>query len=188
MTIIEHPTLGVIRCVRSWRARRIGIAVREDGTIRITYPLFTSRSSAIAYAELNAEWIEQTKQLIEVRKARRKCVDIGNILLLRETARDTLPAMVERLAKEHGFEYNALRITSARTRWGSCSGKNNISLSFYVAALPQHLQEFIILHELCHTRQHNHSAAFHKLLDSCVEGREKLLNKELRSYRIPTEE
>jgi predicted metal-dependent hydrolase len=51
--------------------------------------------------------------------------------------------------------------------------------------LPEHLREFILLHELCHTRHHNHSAAFHALLNSLVEGRESVLNAELRKYKIP---
>jgi predicted metal-dependent hydrolase len=51
--------------------------------------------------------------------------------------------------------------------------------------LPEHLREFIILHELCHTRHHNHSEAFHKLLDSLVQGKEKAFNRELKAYIIP---
>lgn len=49
--------------------------------------------------------------------------------------------------------------------------------------LPEHLRDFIILHELCHTRHHNHSPQFHALLDSLVGGRERLLNRELKQYR-----
>jgi predicted metal-dependent hydrolase len=51
--------------------------------------------------------------------------------------------------------------------------------------LPDELREFIILHELCHTRHHNHSKAFHTLLDTLVGGKEKALNRELKAYRIP---
>jgi len=51
--------------------------------------------------------------------------------------------------------------------------------------LPEHLREFIILHELCHTRHHNHSSAFHSLLNKLTNGNEQRLNKELRSYSIP---
>jgi predicted metal-dependent hydrolase len=54
-----------------------------------------------------------------------------------------------------------------------------------VMLLPEHLREFILLHELCHTRHHNHSVAFHLLLDSLVDGNEKRLNTELRKHRIP---
>jgi predicted metal-dependent hydrolase len=51
--------------------------------------------------------------------------------------------------------------------------------------LPEHLRDFVILHELCHTRHHNHSEAFHALLDRCVGGRERELNSELRKWTIP---
>jgi predicted metal-dependent hydrolase len=104
---------------------------------------------------------------------------------LRREARKYIPPTIERLAQANGLTYNTLRISSAHTRWGSCSGKNGISISLFVMLLPEHLREFIILHELCHTRHHNHSAAFHALLNTLVDGRERLLDKELKGYRIP---
>ena len=186
MSIVRHPHLGLIECVRSWRARSIRLMIRWDGTLRLTYPLFTLRSTAIAFAERKTEWIKSTRQRIIERNANTPTLSPEDLKHLRREARRVLPAMVLRLANEHGFSYSGLRISSARTRWGSCSGKNSISLSLYIMTLPQHLQEFIILHELCHTRHHNHSSAFHALLNSCVGGKEKLLNKELRSYHIPT--
>ena len=185
MSIVHHPKLGMIECVRSWRARSIRLAVRRDATLRLTYPLFTLRSTAINFAERKIAWIEATRRRIAERNNNTPILTRDDIERLRREARCTLPPLVERLAREHGFQYSALRISSAHTRWGSCSGKNSISLSLYIMTLPEHLREFIILHELCHTRHHNHSAAFHALLDSCVCGKEKLLNKELRSYHIP---
>lgn len=185
MSIVHHPQLGMIECVRSLRARSIRLVVCRDGTLRLTYPLFTLRGTAIRFAESKAAWIEATRRRIEERKRNTPTLTREEIERLRREARRVLPPMVERLAREHGFKYSALRISSAHTRWGSCSGRNSISLSLYIMTLPEHLHEFIILHELCHTRHHNHSAAFHALLDSCVCGKEKLLNKELRSYHIP---
>ena len=185
MSIVHHPKLGMIECVRSWRARSIRLAVRRDATLRLTYPLFTLRSTAINFAEQKIAWIEATRRRIAERNNNTPILTRDDIERLRREARCTLPPLVERLAREHGFQYSALSISSAHTRWGSCSGKNSISLSLYIMTLPEHLREFIILHELCHTRHHNHSAAFHALLDSCVCGKEKLLNKELRSYHIP---
>ena len=173
MSYINHPTLGSIECVRSLRSRSIRLTMRSNGMLRLSYPIFTSAREALAFAESKSEWIEITRNTLH------------EGMELRRGAQRELPTLTERLAREHGFSYASLRISSARTRWGSCSGKNGISLSLFVMILPQHLREFIILHELCHTRHHNHSAAFHSLLDSCVGGREREYAKELREWRIP---
>jgi predicted metal-dependent hydrolase len=185
MSIVEHKTLGKIECVRSLRARSIRLVVRRDGTLRLTYPLFSSRSNAISFAESKIEWIEQTRQRIAERTANYPSITRVEMERLRREARTYIPATLERLALTYGFQYSSLRISSAHTRWGSCSGRNGISISLFIMLLPEHLREFILLHELCHTRHHNHSAAFHSLLDSLVGGKEHAYNRELKSYRIP---
>lgn len=184
MPVIKHR-LGEIECVRSLRTRSIRLMVRSDGSLRVTYPIFSSRSKAIAFVESKEEWIANTRSRLELRRATHPTITAEDVKRLRKEAHVTLPALVATLATKYGFHYTSLRISSAHTRWGSCSGNNGISLSLFIMLLPPHLREFIILHELCHTHHHNHSAAFHSLLDRCVGGKEKLLNKELRSYHIP---
>lgn len=185
MARVEHITLGIIECVRSVRTRSIRHVVRRDGTLRLTYPLFCSRSRAITFAESKAEWIENTRQRIMERVAVYPTINREELERMRRAARQYVPHTIERLATQHGFRYSSLRISSAHTRWGSCSGRNGISISLFVMILPEHLREFIILHELCHTIHHNHSAAFHTLLNKTVAGNEHTYNRELKSYRIP---
>ena len=185
MGIVRHPTLGVIECVRSLRARSIRLSVRPDKAIRLTYPFFMRQRDAIAFAESKEEWILTTRERLEERRKTIPTISRVQAKELLNSARGYLPITIARLAKEHGFHYTSLRLTSARTRWGSCSGKNGIALSIFIMRLPEHLREFIILHELCHTRHHNHSEAFHTLLNSLVEGKEKALNRELKAHIIP---
>lgn len=83
---------------------------------------------------------------------------------VREEARRYLGGMLEALANEHGFAYSDLGIRFQRSRWGSCSARGNISLNACLIFLPERLTRHIILHELCHTRQLNHSAEFWKQL------------------------
>lgn len=185
MALVEHKMLGMIECVRSLRARSIRLVVRRDGTLRLTYPLFSSRAKAIAFAESKMEWIERTRQRISQRTAKYPTITPSEVERLRREARVYVPATLARLAQQHGFKYTSLRISSAHTRWGSCSGRNGISISLFVILLPEHLREFILLHELCHTHHHNHSAAFHTLLDSLLGGKERIYNRELKGYHIP---
>ena len=104
---------------------------------------------------------------------------------LRQEARRVLPPMVRQQASACGLHYNSVGIRSSRTRWGSCSSNGNISLSLFLLILPRPLIEFVILHELCHTREMNHGPRFHALLDQLTGGREEEFSRELKRYHIP---
>lgn len=101
---------------------------------------------------------------------------------LRTEAKEVLPAMVSEAAARYGFSYGKVTVRASRTRWGSCSYCNDISLSIFLMRLPRHLIWYVILHELCHTCHKDHSPQFHRLLDSLVGGREKELHRELLNY------
>ncbi|MBI9066142.1 MAG: M48 family metallopeptidase [Salinivirgaceae bacterium] len=108
---------------------------------------------------------------------------IKNFILniLRVEAKKYLPLRTQFFAEKYDFKYNQIFIKNQKTRWGSCSGKNNINLNLHLMRLPEHLSDFIILHELCHTVHMNHGSNFHELLNRLT-GNEKELNKELRKY------
>ena len=115
----------------------------------------------------------------EVQTAIRKGIERA----LRNEAKEYLPAKVKELATKFGFEFNELYLKNIKSRWGSCSQKNNINLSIHLMRLEDHLIDYVILHELAHTVEHNHSQKFWNLLDA-VTGGAKKLDKELRKYRI----
>jgi predicted metal-dependent hydrolase len=129
--------------------------------------------------------VERTRERLSQRAANAPTISQPEVEILRRQARQYIPHTVERLARNFGFNYASLRISSAHTRWGSCSGRNGISISLFTMLLPEHLREFIILHELCHTIHHNHSAEFHALLNKVVCGNETQLNRELKGHHIP---
>lgn len=106
----------------------------------------------------------------------------GALSALRTEAKVLLPAMVEELARRHGFRYGRVSVRATRSRWGSCSSRNDISLSVFLVRLPRPLIEYVIVHELCHTRHKDHSPRFHALVDEVFGGREKELSRELRRY------
>lgn len=185
MAIIRHRILGDVECVRSARSRSIRLSVKPSGAIRLSYPLFVGRERALALLDSRIGWVEATRRKLAARQAEIPHISRDEMERLRTVARRTLPAKTAMLAARFGFEYGRVTIRAARTKWGCCTSENNLSLSLFLAALPEHLQDYVIIHELCHTVHHNHSAAFHALVDRCVGGNEKLLDRELRSYRIP---
>ena len=84
-------------------------------------------------------------------------------------------------AKQHEIEVNSLRITSARTRWGSCSAKGALSFSWRLMMTPPHVIDYVVVHELAHTIHHDHSARFWKLVEKWMpDYRER--RKQLRQY------
>jgi len=104
---------------------------------------------------------------------------------MKKDAQLILPVRLAELAAKHQFQYTNLKIQSGKTRWGSCSGKQNINLSVYLMLLPQHLIDYVILHELCHTREMNHGDKFWKLMDQVTNGKTSQLRKEMKKYHIP---
>lgn len=85
---------------------------------------------------------------------------------LREEARDFLGRKLDALCREHGLTYSSLSVRFQKSRWGSCSIRQRISLNAGLLFLPDQLSTYILRHELCHTRHMNHSDAFWKLLFS----------------------
>lgn len=102
---------------------------------------------------------------------------------LRRQAKAYLPGRLNELANLYGFQYNTLRIKHNSSNWGSCSSKGNINLNLNLMRVPQDLQDYVMLHELCHLRYLNHSPQFHALLESVCPGhREK--QRRLKDYKL----
>ncbi len=188
-SVFDHPRLGEVTLSQSPRARRIAIRVRAAGTVRVSFPRGVSRQRALAFLEEKAEWVEGVRERLAARRAALPPAlppeqEKLRIEQLRSAAKADLPQRIERLACQTGLRYAKMTVRATRSKWGSCSGKGSISLSLFLMTLPEHLRDFVIIHELCHTVHHDHSPRFHALVDRLVGGREKLLVRELRTYSI----
>ena len=102
---------------------------------------------------------------------------------MRKKAEEYLPPLVQYWSSLFDLPYNKVTISKALSRWGSCSSKRDISLSFYLMLLPAHLMDYVILHELAHTREMNHGPKFWELLNQLTDGKALALRKELRMHR-----
>lgn len=113
----------------------------------------------------------------------RRAIHAGMLAAYRIEAHQYLPGRVRELAARHGFLYRRLFIKNLRSRWGSCSAANNINLALQLMRLPDELVDYLILHELVHTKVKNHGPGFWKLLDE-VSGDAKGLDRKLRKERL----
>lgn len=109
---------------------------------------------------------------------------IANIVIeaYRYEAKMIIPQRVKAWAEKLNIKYNKLFIKNNKTNWGSCSSVNNININLHVLRLPEHLIDYIIVHELTHVLHKNHSKTFWDTLSSFLNTDAKLLRKELKAY------
>jgi len=172
--------VGEILLERSTRARHINLSVKPFKGIRVAVPKGVSFQDALAVARDKAPWLARhlarmarVEQMVRDRKIETD--------LTPSQVRSILVERLDLLAERHGFRYNRVFVRHQRTRWGSCSHKNNINLNARLVLLPEALMEYTILHELVHTRVKNHGPAFWKELAKCLPD-PKALDRQLNDY------
>lgn len=180
-TTITISNLGSVTFARSSRAKYQRITVRPDKTITVTIPRGGSLSEAKQFLKTKISWIQKQLQKIDQHTQRRDMPDLDIDL---EKAQNDLFDRLDYFSKNQSLPYNRAGFRCQKTRWGSCSGKNNISLNVNIAFLPEELQDYILLHELVHTKVKNHSKDFWAELDKYTNSRAKELAKKLKKYNI----
>ena len=163
--IYNDPEIGQVTFRKSSRSRGISIRVHPVKGVCVSYPFIMPYAAAQVFFRLRREWVLET-----MRRQREKYKDLvlptdAEIESLRKQAKAELPARLKELASRYGFIYNRVAIKHNATNWGSCSSKGNINLNLNIVRLPSVLQDYILLHELCHLRHQDHGHAFHLLLE-----------------------
>jgi predicted metal-dependent hydrolase len=181
-TIVEIPSIGPVTIVKSQRAKLIRITINPDQTVRLTIPRGQSVDRATRFLHSKIPWI--TKHQHRLSKLENTPTNLREPKINEPQAMNTLISRLEELAKIHNFKYARVSIRNQKTKWGSCSAKNNISLNINLARLPDELRDYVISHELVHTRFKNHSKKFWAELDKVVGRSAKELSKKLRKYRL----
>lgn len=154
-----------IHFIRVRRAKRYVMRVRPDGALRVTIPRGGSKAEAHRFAERHMAWaLRQRSRLL----ATRRPPGVDRELRLR-AARE-LPPQLLGLAERHGLVVRRVSIRNQRSRWGSCSPHGHIALNFRLLLMPDHVREYILVHELMHLRQPNHSIRFWRLVEAACPG------------------
>lgn len=169
--------------MRSRKARRATLRITREGQVRLTIPWWSSKRAALGWAATRHEWILSSLEKLERRRKECPARSDEEVEALRRVAKEKLPQMLQSASLRTGLRYGRVTIRKSHTRWGSCTREGNISLSLFLAALPDELIDYVCIHELCHTVHHNHSAEFHALVNSHTKGREKELQKMLKKYQ-----
>jgi predicted metal-dependent hydrolase len=154
-----------IHYIRVRTARRYIMRVRPDGALRVTIPRGGSRAEALQFAERHRDWA--LRQRSKVLAARRP-PDVEQAL--KAQAQRELPPRLLELAALHGLTVNRISIRGQRSRWGSCSPRGHIALNYRLMLMPPHVREYILIHELMHLKQADHSRKFWRAVEAACPG------------------
>jgi len=177
---VELISVGPIKMERSSRAKHISVSVRPYKGVRVAVPRGVSFARAELFAQSKAGWIKKHVDKMEQMERAARILS-ENSPIDRPAARKRLVDRLDYLALKHGFQYNRVFIRNQKTRWGSCSGKNNINLNVNLVRLPDELMDYTILHELVHTRVKNHGKRFWAQLERLL-GDATKLDRALNDY------
>jgi predicted metal-dependent hydrolase len=177
---IDIEGIGPVCFVIRKRARRIIISVRPLKGVRVAIPAQSSLHRALDFVDRKKPWIQKHLVKIAQIESSKKALDNITQTIDKTAAKKQLTERLQHLSQEHGLTYNRVTIRAQQTRWGSCSPGNNISLNIKLTLLPDELMDYVILHELVHTRFHSHQKIFWAELDKHV-GNGKLIAKRLRT-------
>ena len=182
-TTIDIPTIGPVLFAKTKRTKRLSISVRPFKGIRVAVPYRLSFKKAQKYFESNIAWAK--KNLDYIKKVEQEHITTvnNNPKFNKIKAKRTITDRLNYLAQKYDFKYNRLFIRNQKTRWGSCSEKNNINLNINLVRLTEELMDYVILHELVHLKIKNHSKNFWTELDKYV-GNAKEIDKKLRKHRL----
>lgn len=180
--IINIDSVRPILFEHSKRAKHVSISVKPSKGIRVAVPSGISFKEAEEFVHVKAEWIQRHLKKMKQYENERETIQDNFNDVDKATAKRILTSRLDQLAERYGFAYSKVYIRNQKTRWGSCSHKNNISLNMKLLRLPDELIDYVILHELVHTRKKNHSKGFWVELDNYV-GNGKDFASRLRKHR-----
>lgn len=152
--------------IRSNR-KSVSMSINNDLDVRIRAPHRVAVKDIEAFINKNLDWVEKHKKNMVERLASRpfRVFSEEEIKVLKKKAKEIIPERVSYYSAVMGVKPNCVKITSATTRWGSCSSKNNICFSYRLMQYPMEVIDYIVVHELTHIRVKNHGPLFYEELE-----------------------
>ena len=144
--------------IRSKR-KTIAIQIQPDGTVLVHCPLRLSEGAIQAFVESKSAWIEKHLNKL-TKQPPPPAFTEADIQKMTGQAKELIPQRVAYFADLLGVDYGRITIRHQKTRWGSCSGKGNLNFNCLLMAVPPEVRDYVVVHELCHRKEMNHSARF----------------------------
>ena len=155
---LSDPATRLIRA----RRKTLSIRITQEGNLEIRAPLGMPKGEIEAFLKEKAQWIEthRAKVLAEYTQGQEAPLGEEEILTLAEQMRQRLPEKLNRHAASMGVTFGNVTIRCQQTRWGSCSSRGNLNFNCLLMLAPEEVLDYVVVHELAHRKQMNHSALF----------------------------
>ncbi|MBD3300141.1 MAG: DUF45 domain-containing protein [Candidatus Moranbacteria bacterium] len=167
------------RLKKSFKAKCIRLTINNQGELSAILPWFCSLKSLEKFLKQKSSWIEKN---IKKNINKDNILDKGtkkDYLLNKERARRMVEVLIKEYNNFYGFEFNRICIRNQKTRWGSCSSNRNLNFNWRIVWLDPDCARYLVVHELCHLEELNHSKNFWRLVERQVPDY-KIIRKKLR--------
>jgi len=159
----EERQYQVIRSRK--RHKSMTLQITPDARLVVRVPYYASAEEIRRFVSRNQRWIEQNIERVRRENAQRAInpddrISPEELRRLAELAKHTIPPRADFYASQMGVTYGRITIRNQKTRWGSCSAKGNLNFNCLLMLAPPDVQDYVIVHELCHRKQMNHSRLF----------------------------
>lgn len=155
-----------IKVIKS-RRKTISVEVRSTGEVIVRAPMYASKNDIERFIESRREWINRHLEKIHNEEPV-DCLTMEELHELADKALQVIPEKVEFYAQRIGVSYGGITIRNQKTRWGSCSSKGNLNFNCLLMLMPEEILDYVIVHELCHRKEMNHSKNFWELVEKAM--------------------
>ena len=171
------------KIIRHHKRKRLLITVHPTGEVVVKAPLFASDKFIDDFVQSKSKWINEIQMRYQQKFHHRITVTKEEREQLKKQALPLMKELVDRYAPIMQVEPKSVKITVAEKRWGSCSGRNTICFSYKTALISPKCREYLVIHELSHLREMNHSKRFYNTVAQYMPDY-KEAEKELEGYFI----
>ena len=157
--------------IRRSSRRTIAVEIRSDASVLVRAPQSMTDREIRRFLEKHREWIEKHKEAAEKRGEEMKRIEKltdAQLRQLAEKAKEEIPVRVRYYARIMGVTYGRVTIRKQKTRWGSCSSKGNLNFNCLLMLMPEEILDYVVVHELAHRKELNHSGKFWKIVESVL--------------------
>lgn len=149
---------------KSKRARRLRVAVHCDASVVVTLPYLSREKIVEKFLQEKADWVLEKINYFNKYKSTKPLLSENDYFEKRATALEIVNETIIKYNFRDRFKFNKITIKRQKTRWGSCSRKGNININYRIVYLSREAAEYIVVHELCHLQEFNHSRNFWNLV------------------------
>lgn len=160
--------LNKIIIKKSFR-KTISLSIEDDGVVLVRAPRFLTNAQIEKFIKEKSNWLKKSLKKVSDRNDKAKrfndLLDPNKTKEYRERARTLLKDRTDHFAQKHNLDYSGIRISSAKTRWGSCNHRNGLNFNWKILFAPPEVQDYLVTHELAHTVHRNHQREFWRLVE-----------------------